>query len=78
MVQTGRDFCLARSSRLILRFAHAFDALLHFAHAGHVFVEFGVVARADLAAEPIGALLDAVEDADVHQAAAILKQHVER
>ena len=56
--------------------AHPFDPLFDIADAGQVFVELGLVARADLAAELRSAILDAVEDAEVAQAAAVLEEAV--
>jgi hypothetical protein len=56
---------------------HPVDALLHFADAGEVFVELGLVVGADFADEAGGVVLHAVEDALVPAAAAILEEAVE-
>ena len=63
--------------RLVFGFAHALHALLYFADAGQIFVQFGFVIRAHLAAERLGAILHPVENAHVAQTAAILKQVIE-
>ena len=52
------------------------DALFHFAHAGQVFIELAFVARTDALGKILGAILDAVENAEVLQAATVVKQVV--
>src|SRR5688500_8890235 len=62
---------------LTLVHPHPFDPLLHVADAGQVLVELGLVAGADLSAELRGAVLDAVEDTQVAEAAAVFEEAVE-
>src|ERR1700722_2590251 len=59
-----------------LVFAHALYALLHFAHAGQVFVKLAFVGTADALGKILGTVFDAVENADVLQAATVVKQVV--
>ena len=77
MVDAGRFFALAASSAFSLLLAHALDALFHFAHAGRD-IRRACSCRVELicAAERFGAVLHAVEDADVPQAAAVVEQVV--
>ena len=61
---------------IVLVFAHALDALFHFAHAGQIFIELALVGRTDALGKILGAILHAVENAEVQQAAAVVKQVV--
>jgi hypothetical protein len=53
--------------------SHGLDARLHFAHAAQVFIQPQAVARADLPCQRFRAVLHAIQDAQVSEAAAILK-----
>ena len=59
-----RPAASARSSALSLSARMPLDAALDLAHAGQILVELGLVGGADLAAQRLGVVLHAVEDAD--------------
>src|ERR1700677_2810146 len=59
-----------------LVFAHALYALFHFAHAGQVFIQLAFVGPTDAFGQILGAIFYAVENADVLQAATVVKQVV--
>ena len=67
----------ARARRPSLRGPHRLGALLDLADARQVLVELGPVAGADLAAQARGLLADAVEDALVAPAPAVVEEAVE-
>ena len=60
---------------VVLAFAHALYALFYFTHTGQVFIELAFVGRLILG-QILGAVFHAVENADVVQAATIVKQVV--
>src|ERR1700744_1585383 len=57
-------------------FAHALYALFHFAHTGQIFIELAFVGGAYALGKILGAIFYAVENADVLQAATVVKQIV--
>src|SRR3984957_15550266 len=59
-----------------LVFAHALYALFHFAHAGQVFIELAFVGSTDALGQILGAVFDSIQNADVLQAATVVKQVV--
>ncbi len=56
--------------------AHQLDTLLHITDGGEELIHLVAVGGADLAGEILGAVLDAVEHAEIEQAAAIVEQIV--
>src|SRR3984957_1991195 len=60
----------------VLVFAHALYALFHFAHAGQIFIELALVGPTDALGEILGAVFDSIQNADVLQAATVVKQVV--
>src|SRR3984957_16404572 len=61
---------------IVHAFAHALYALFHFAHTGQVFIELAFVGPTDALGKILGAIFYAVENADVLQAATVVKQVV--
>src|SRR5580698_5224361 len=57
-------------------FAHALYALFYFAHTGEVFIELAFVGATDALGKILGAVFYAVENAEVLQAAMVVKQVV--
>jgi hypothetical protein len=57
-------------------FAHALYALFYFAHTGQVFIELALVGPAYALGKFLGAIFYAVENAEVLQAATVVKQVV--
>ena len=64
--------------RFLLAHAHALDARFDFADARQVLIELLPVSGTDLAAQRQRVVADAIEDAQVAKAPAILEQRVER
>jgi hypothetical protein len=58
---------------VLLAFAHALYALFYFALAGQVFIELACVGGAYTPGKILGAVFYAVENADVLQAATVVK-----
>ena len=77
IVDAGRPRSRARPSAVSFAARIARDALLDLADAGEILVELGPVAGADLPAQAGGLLADAVEDALVALAAAVVEEAVE-
>ena len=63
--------------RPVLHLSHAFDPAFEFPHAGQILIQPGSVGRADRPAQTLRAIRDAVENAPIPQAAAVLEQAVE-
>ena len=59
-----------------LVFAHALYTLFYFAHTGEVFIELALIGATDALGKILGAVFYAVENAEVLQAAMVVKQVV--
>ena len=74
----GVPVSLALSSAASLPGRSAVHTLLHLAHAGQIIVELDLVRGTHLPAHRFRAVFHAIDDAHISQAAAILKEIVER
>jgi hypothetical protein len=73
MEKTGRFCPFARVLGFLQTLSHGLDMRLDFAHAAQVIIQPQAVARADLPCQRFRAVLHAIQDAQVSEAAAILK-----